>query len=284
VKNNVNPQCARCETKKCYDGIDCFGQRNNHKKLYRDAETAKLHKAASSIEARYYGKDTRLGEIILFAKELGCKRVGLAFCIGLSEEAVVIDEILSGHFEVISVCCKACALEKKDFDLETISSNEHEIMCNPAGQASLLNQAGTELNILCGLCVGHDAIFVKESNAPVTTLIAKDRVLAHNPAGAVYSRYVRRTLLNSETLAKLKSPHEVMSERGFKATEINVGYHPDGFRIDRTASAMNRYTQWEIFGERQWQNPTSVCFDSLPEEGWLKADGFDWNEHNTIKE
>jgi uncharacterized metal-binding protein len=34
------------------------------------------------------------------------------------------------------------------------------------------------------------------SRAPVITLIAKDRVLAHNPAGALYCRYVRRRFLD----------------------------------------------------------------------------------------
>jgi len=68
-------------------------------------------------------------------------------------------------------------------------------MCNPAGQAKLLNDAGTQLNIICGLCVGHDAVFSMESKAPVTTLIAKDRVLAHNPVGAIYSQYIRRKML-----------------------------------------------------------------------------------------
>ncbi len=213
MKNSATPQCARCEAKKCRDGMDCFAEADRHKKLYQDADITKLHKAASSIEARYYGKETRLGEMILFAKELDCGKVGLAFCIGLSEEAKIIDGILSRHFEVISVCCKACALEKKDFDLETISSNEREIMCNPAGQAALLNQAQTELNILCGLCVGHDAIFTKASVAPVTTLIAKDRVLAHNPAGAVYSRYIRKTLLGNESFAKLKPAQEIPMEQ-----------------------------------------------------------------------
>lgn len=29
----------------------------------------------------------------------------------------------------------------------------------------------------------------KHSQAPVTTLVVKDRVLAHNPAGALYSAY-----------------------------------------------------------------------------------------------
>ena len=203
--NSTLPQCARCETKKCREGTDCFAEAASYKNLYRDPDISKLHVAASAIEARHYGKETRLGEIILFAKELGCTKVGLAFCIGLSEEAKTIDEILSQHFEVISVCCKACALEKKTYDLETVSSNEHEIMCNPAGQAVLLNQAGTELNILCGLCVGHDAILAKASDTPVVTLIVKDRVLAHNPAGVVYSQYLRKTLLNKTASGEMST-------------------------------------------------------------------------------
>jgi uncharacterized metal-binding protein len=192
VNKNATPQCARCETKKCREGIDCFAQASSHKELYQDADTAKLHKAASSIEGRYYGKETRLGEIILFAKELGYKKVGLAFCIGLSEEAKVIEGVFSKHFEVLSVCCKVCGIDKKNLGLSQIIAERQEVMCNPAGQANLLNGAKTELNVICGLCVGHDAIFSKVSEAPVTTLIVKDRVLAHNPVGAVYSQYIRR--------------------------------------------------------------------------------------------
>jgi len=192
VKKSMSPHCGRCESKECRDGKDCFSQTSNHRQLYQDNRIAELHKAASSIEGHYYGKETRLGEIILFAKELGYQKLGLAFCIGLSEEAKIIDEILSKNFEVISVCCKVCGIDKKDFDLPQISSRNQEVMCNPAGQAQLLNDAGTQLNVLCGLCVGHDAIFTKASDAPVTTLIAKDRVLAHNPAGAIYSRYIRK--------------------------------------------------------------------------------------------
>lgn len=195
--NKVIPRCARCETNQCREGTDCFSKRSEHEELYEDTEIASIHKAASTIEAHHYGKETRLGEIILFARELRCTNIGLAFCIGLSEEAKTIDTILAQHFEVISVCCKVCALEKNSFNLETVTSNEHEIMCNPAGQATLLNQAETELNILCGLCVGHDAIISRYSSAPVVTLITKDRVLAHNPAGVIYSRYLRKSLLDS---------------------------------------------------------------------------------------
>ena len=197
MEKSMSPRCGRCESKECRDGKDCFSQDSNHRQLYQDSRIAKLHKAASAIEAGYYGKETRLGEVILWAKELGYQRIGLAFCIGLSEEAKIIDEILSKHFEVVSVCCKVCGIDKKDFDLPQISSEGQEVMCNPAGQAQLLNEAETQLNVLCGLCVGHDAIFSKVSEAPVTTLIAKDRVLAHNPAGAIYSSYIRNQLIKN---------------------------------------------------------------------------------------
>jgi len=192
VGRTISPRCGRCESKECRDGKDCFSQAGNHKQLYQNSQIAELHRVASTIEARYYSKETRLGEVILFAKELGCQKIGLAFCIGLSEEAKIIDEILSKHFEVVSVCCKVCGIDKKEFDLQQISSENAEVMCNPAGQAQLLNEAETQLNVLCGLCVGHDAIFAKASEAPVTTLIAKDRVLAHNPAAAIYSQYIRK--------------------------------------------------------------------------------------------
>ena len=39
---------------------------------------------------------------------------------------------------------------------------------------------------LIGLCVGHDSMFYKYSDALCTTLVTKDRVLAHNPVGALY--------------------------------------------------------------------------------------------------
>ena len=55
---------------------------------------------------------------------------------------------------------------------------------------------GTDLNVIVRLCVGHDTLFIKHSEAPVTYLIVKDRVLAHNPAGALHAMdtYYRRLL------------------------------------------------------------------------------------------
>jgi uncharacterized metal-binding protein len=191
MEKRIVPRCARCGSKECRDGKDCFLQTSRHRPLYYD-NVAKLHWAASATEAHYYGTETRLGETILFARELGYRKIGLAFCIGLSEEAKIIENILSKHFRVVSVCCKVSGIDKKDFGLERISPRSDEVMCNPAGQAQLLNEAKTQLNVICGLCVGHDAIFAKLSDAPVTTLIAKDRVLAHNPAAAIYCQYIRK--------------------------------------------------------------------------------------------
>jgi uncharacterized metal-binding protein len=192
LEYNSSPRCARCDNKECRQGKDCFGQADTHTELYADPEIKRLQHAAAGIEAKYYGQKTRLGEVLEFARCLDCKRIGLAFCVGLSEEARIIEGILSEKFDVVSVCCKACGIDKKDFDLPYVRDSEFESTCNPAGQADLLNKAGSELNVVCGLCVGHDAIFSKASQAPVVTLIAKDRVLAHNPAAALYCQYIRK--------------------------------------------------------------------------------------------
>ena len=64
-------------------------------------------------------------------------------------------------------------------------------------------------------------------------------------------------------------------------SQVEVGFHPDGYRIDKTTAPINRYTKWEIQGFR-WSNPKPVCFDSLPQKGWIAKDKFDWNKTNNI--
>lgn len=199
-------QCAWCKTKDCQNGHDCFGYAERHRAFYEVPEVARLHKAATAIEARYYCKEPRIREVMLFAKEMGYHKLGLAFCVGLAEEAQVVADILKREFEVVSICCKICGIDKKSLGLEQIDpKKKRETMCNPAGQATVLNEADTELNLLCGLCVGHDAIFSMTSRSPVITLISKDRVLAHNPAGAIYCPYIRRTLLPEQVEESARS-------------------------------------------------------------------------------
>jgi uncharacterized metal-binding protein len=64
----------------------------------------------------------------------------------------------------------------------------------------VMNAEGTGLNMIVGLCVGHDSLFIKHSKALVTCLVAKDRVLAHNPVGAIYTAksYYRKKLFEKE--------------------------------------------------------------------------------------
>jgi uncharacterized metal-binding protein len=133
----------------------------------------------------------RIEEIAEFASRMGYRRLGLAFCIGLREEARVVHRMFSGRgFEVASVLCKAGSLPKRELGLtreqhiDTTAS--FEPMCNPVMQALLLNRHRTGLNVLLGLCVGHDSLFLKHARAHCTVLAVKDRVLGHNPLAAVY--------------------------------------------------------------------------------------------------
>lgn len=180
--------CALCTDKECYNGKDCLNIKDEIKKLYQEHETSIIRNSAL-IEARYYMKKTRIEEIILFSKKMNYKKIGLAFCLGLEKESREIYSIFKEHFKVYSTCCKVCGIDKTEFELDKIDKTRDEAMCNPLGQASFLNREKTDLNIIIGLCIGHDLLFTEHSKAPVTTLVVKDRVLAHNPLGAIYSKY-----------------------------------------------------------------------------------------------
>ena len=133
---------------------------------------------------------TRIVEIMEFARRMGYRRLGLAFCLGLIKEAALVEEILIEQgFEVVSAICKAGNTSKEKIgikDREKIFWGTEEAMCNPIFQAKLLNREKTQFNILLGLCVGHDSLFFKYGAAPTTVLAVKDRVTGHNPLAAIY--------------------------------------------------------------------------------------------------
>ena len=120
---------------------------------------------------------------------MGFRKVGIAMCISFVDLARVFSAILESHgLEVTSVACKNGGVPKEEIGLkdeEKIRPGGFEAMCNPVSQAELLNRAGCELNVIMGLCVGHDSLFIRHSKGLVTTLVTKDRVLAHNPVGAL---------------------------------------------------------------------------------------------------
>lgn len=133
----------------------------------------------------------RVQEICEFAKKMGFKKLGIVFCVGLTQEARVLNQILVNQgFEVVSIMCKVGRVPKEKIgvkDSEKIQIGEFEPICNSIAQAKILNEEKTELNILLGLCVGHDSLFFKYAHAYTTVLVAKDRVLGHNPIAALYT-------------------------------------------------------------------------------------------------
>ena len=166
--------------------------------LLEDEELRKLACESARTEAAGYCRNTRIQEIMDFARRIGATRLGVAHCVGLMKEARVACEIfLSNGFEVHAVCCKVGSIRKEKLGLkdeEKVHPGHFETLCNPAAQAMLLARAGTQLNVVIGLCVGHDSVFFMKSRAPVTVLVAKDRVLGHNPVAALYTThsYYRR--------------------------------------------------------------------------------------------
>jgi uncharacterized metal-binding protein len=145
-----------------------------------------------------YPTKTRIQETIEFANKLGFKRLGIAFCGGLRHEARILSEILKEQgFETASVICMVGRTPKEFLGIkqdQKVSIGEFESMCSPITQAKILNEVETDFNIIFGLCVGHDSLFMRYSHALCTTLVVKDRVTGHNPLAALnlHHSYYRR--------------------------------------------------------------------------------------------
>lgn len=163
-----------------------------------DEDVLRLALESARTEATGYPRTTRIEDIMDFARRIGAEKLGIAHCVGLMREARLAQDIfLAGGFQVFTVCCKVGSIDKEKIgllDSEKVRPGQYEALCSPVGQAAVLASAGTQLNVLVGLCVGHDSLFFMHSKAPATVLIAKDRVLGHNPAACLYTSnsYYRR--------------------------------------------------------------------------------------------
>ena len=155
---------------------------------YNEADNHRVMVASAEVEYEGYCRLTRVEEIMTFARKMGYRRIGIANCIGLQNEARIFARILRDNgFDVFSVICKVGGKAKSSMGIPKECESIGAAMCNPILQARLLNQAGTQLNVVIGLCVGHDSLFYKYSDAYVTTLVTKDRVTGHNPAAVLYT-------------------------------------------------------------------------------------------------
>ena len=171
------------------------------RELYKISENFEMARCAGIVEATGYIEWPRLKDTIEFAKLMKYQKLGIAFCVGLVEEARKVHQILADYgFEPHSVLCKTGSFTKTEVgnipkEFQMTSKTGYTIgfvSCNPIAQALLLNEVKTDLNIIVGLCVGHDSLFIKYSDAPITVLIAKDRRLGHNPAAALYTYYYNK--------------------------------------------------------------------------------------------
>ncbi|HPC75475.1 MAG: DUF1847 domain-containing protein [Thermovirgaceae bacterium] len=207
-------KCHLCKDKPCGEGNPC--EKTDSIPLYDDPLDRKLFKVAADVEALFYKEACRIDETMEFARRMGFRRLGIAFCVGFKAEAAILGEILSKEFEVFSTCCKVGSVEKATFGMAE-RPWIGKVSCNPIEQARILAEEGTEFNIVLGLCVGHDSLFYKHSKAPVTTLVVKDRKLGHNPVAALYCPYIRselgrplkeRPLEGSDAAAIVDQPRE----------------------------------------------------------------------------
>ena len=203
-KNQNDPTCYKCDCSyhcsigipnKELDNCPIRSSSDIQRKaieLYKTDEFIKRANIVSTI-VKEQRSLPRLRDTIEFAKGMGYKKIGIASCAGLQNETkITVEKLIQYGFEVSSVCCQTGGDKKIDIDapedLPIPSKNEYHldyVTCNPVAQALLLNNAKTDFNLIIGLCIGHDVTFTYLSEAPVTTLIAKDRLIRHNPAATL---------------------------------------------------------------------------------------------------
>lgn len=156
--------------------------------LYGDEQNKRVAIASATVERDGHGTKTRVEETIEFAKRIGAKKIGIATCVGLLKESRVLARLLRANgFDVYGIGCKVGEVPKTSIGAPLRCEQTGRNMCNPIAQAMLLNDEHTDLNIVMGLCVGHDSLFYRYSEAITTTLVVKDRVLVHNPVAALYA-------------------------------------------------------------------------------------------------
>jgi uncharacterized metal-binding protein/predicted Fe-Mo cluster-binding NifX family protein len=191
--------CLECGDRRCLRGEPCL-QGIHVASATTQPDTQRILEAALDISCEEERNLCRLAEVVYFALEMKYRRLGIAFCWDLAEPTRILVGVLRRFFEVVPVGCKIGGHLLDDVGSVSLNgpSPDHarDIACNPLGQAEALARAGCELNITVGLCLGADCVFSAASRAPVTTLLVKDRSLAHNPIGALYSEYYLKEALH----------------------------------------------------------------------------------------
>lgn len=210
-----SPSCVDCGLSGCADGSGRYpsfcetakisaDQHDEIANRYRDPEVFRIMKVASDASRPAFSEGRcRIEETMYYARQMGARRIGIASCSGVIAEARVLAKVLRANgFQVYGIACKVGAIRRSEFGIEESCCDFGAVSCDPLYQAQLLNEARCDLNIVMGLCVGHDILFQRAAEAPCTTLVVKDRALCHNPVAALhavgssspYNRMMRGTL------------------------------------------------------------------------------------------
>ena len=136
--------------------------------LYNSPELVDNAYRAALVEAEGYCEWTRLREIAEYSKKLGIKRLGVGHCADMAREADLSARYLESH-----------SLQPL---LPPASPG-----CDPIGQLEYFSARDTQLNVIAGMSVAHEVLFISASELPVVSLIARDVRLRHNPVAALYT-------------------------------------------------------------------------------------------------
>jgi uncharacterized metal-binding protein len=177
--------CTRCNNKICRKGEQCAlvnFDTNEVIKAYHQEQSI-VQAAAQLVDHGRAGTLSRLQELIEFSKLMNFQTIGLAYCYGMENDAVLISNHLRAMgFKVEAASCTVGGLTQSAINH---TSNICKVACNPIGQARQLNAKQPDLVVTMGLCMGHDILFNREIKSDTTTLVVKDRVHQHQPSRAL---------------------------------------------------------------------------------------------------
>jgi uncharacterized metal-binding protein/predicted Fe-Mo cluster-binding NifX family protein len=182
--------CVECVDRACLNGDTCTNRLRSLYPAGRYSEFQRSMEVTMDIAAETDRKLCRIAEFIYYCLGMEYKHLGVAFCVEMFKEAEILTRLLKRFFKVSTVCCKIGGYAQRDMIMAA-----EGVLCNPIGQARVLNGLGTDINVVVGLCVGVDFIFVRHSEAPTSTLFVKDKSLANNPVSALYSKYYIKEIL-----------------------------------------------------------------------------------------
>ena len=229
----MNIQCAHCKVYACRAGrIDAApescpmlgGSFPGFDELYGTDDRRRMAYEAARIEAEGYCRWTRVREVLEFSGRMGYERLGIAHCADTADLAARAARFLSSA------------------GIEAIRPPSHE-ECDPEGQADHFAHAGTHLNVICGMSIGHEAIFIRKSQAPVTGLVARDGRLRHNPVAALYTSngYYRSALFERHRVDE-KEPYQGEENAVLEriAVEIRKEAGNDWCRVEEALEVAHR--------------------------------------------